>query len=138
MTTLKTTTLSKLTQRCNRELAIALEEDFGDREWLWFPGVSREELEAWWSALEDVETFWRGDTRARWPGEFIRMDEDIRFSALWENVWNSGTHRARVALNEQADLARPETYLCRSDGTQILHKGAYAARDSTDSTDGDA
>lgn len=126
-------TLSKLAQRCRNEFAIALEEDFGNREWLWFPCISHEELEAWWSALEDVETFWREETRANWPGEFVRMDEDLRLSALWESIWNDATHRARVALNEQLDLATPETYLCRSDGTLFLHKGAFASGDCVDS-----
>lgn len=124
--------LSKLTQRCRSEFAVALEEDFGNREWLWFPGIAQEELEAWWGALDDVETFWREDTRANWPGEFVRMDEDIRSSALWESLWKAATHRARVALNEQLDLATPETYLCRSDGILFLHKGAFASGDSVD------
>lgn len=126
-------TLSKFIGRCDSEFVIAVEEDFGNHEWLWFPGIPREELEAWWTALEDVETFWREETRANWPGDFVRMDENIKFSALWERIWNTGNQRARVAMNEQFELSNPDTYLCRSDGSLILHKGAFALGDGIDS-----
>ncbi|MCX7167447.1 MAG: hypothetical protein NTV11_14395 [Rhodocyclales bacterium] len=116
---------SELTRRCDTEFVVALEEGFGNREWLWFPATSQEELEAWWSALENVETFWHLEARKSWPGEFFRMDQSIELSGLWESVWNRGRLRARVDMNEQSDLAAPDTYLQRADGKKLLHKGAY-------------
>lgn len=116
--------LAKLCQRCEQEFAVALEDECGNREWLWFPPFQQVELEAWWRALEDVATFWHERTRKHWPGEFIRMDEDFGLSELWANLWKSGPVRVRVDMNEQPDLAAPETYLQRSDGTILLHKGA--------------
>ncbi|MCK9389317.1 MAG: hypothetical protein M0Q22_13120 [Sulfuritalea sp.] len=124
------TILSDLIRRCDSEFVVPLEEGFGNHEWLWFPCISQAELEAWWSALEDVEIFWTKETRANWPGEFFCMDEDIELSRLWENLWNRGTYRVRIDLNEQFDLAKPDTYLRRSDGTNLLHNGAYEAEDS--------
>lgn len=115
---------SKLALRCGKEFVVALEDGFGNREWLWFPPFPQGELEAWWSILEDVATFWHERTRKNWPGEFIRMDEDPELSRLWASLWKNGPVRARVDMNEQLDLAAPETYLQRSDGTILLHKGA--------------
>ncbi len=116
--------LSRLNQRCGREFVVAVEDGFGNREWLWFPPFGQVELEAWWGALVDVATFWHERTRKNWPGEFFRMDEEPELSELWAKLWTSGPVRARVDMNEQLDLARPETYLQRSDGTVVLHKGA--------------
>lgn len=118
-----------LIRRCDREFVLALEEGFGNREWLWFPCIPPAELEAWWSVLEDAETFWRADTRASWPGEFVSVDENPELSQVWESLWNNGTFRARVELNEQFDLAEPDTYLRTSDGKILLHKGAFRLED---------
>jgi hypothetical protein len=52
------------------------------------------------------------------------MDEDPELSGLWANLWKNGPVRARVDMNEQLNLAAPETYLQRSDGTFLLHVGA--------------
>jgi hypothetical protein len=110
--------------RCDAEFVVALEEGFDNREWLWFPSIQQEELEAWWTSLENVETFWNEQTRKSWPGEFFRMDETLALSGLWASVWSNGPIRARVVMNELFDLADPETYLQRSDGKLFLHKGA--------------
>jgi hypothetical protein len=116
--------LSKLKLRCDAEFVVALEDGFGNREWLWFPPFQQAELETWWGALQDAATFWHERTRKSWPGEFIRMDEDPELSGLWTNLWKNGPVRARVDMNEQLNLAAPETYLQRSDGTFLLHVGA--------------
>lgn len=108
---------------------MAVEDGFGNREWLWFPPFGQGELEAWWGALGDIATFWHERTRKNWPGEFVRMDEDPELSELWAKLWIGGPVRARVDMNEQLDLARPETYLQRSDGTVLLHKGAIGIGD---------
>ena len=118
--------ISKLSLRCSKEFVVALEDAFGNREWLWFPPVGQGELEAWWSSLGDVATFWHERTRKNWPGEFIRMDEDFELSELWEKIWTIGPAHVRVDMNEQLDLSAPESYLQRSDGTILLHKGAIA------------
>lgn len=129
------TSLSVLIGRCDSELVIALEEGFYSQEWLWFPGILQADVEAWWSALENVETFWNEGTRAAWPGEFVPVDENIESSGLWERVWNSAPLRARIDLNEQFDLAKPDTYLRRSNGTVLLHKGAFQGEDSGNSNE---
>ncbi|TRZ90530.1 MAG: hypothetical protein D4R84_16090 [Rhodocyclaceae bacterium] len=127
--------LSELIRRCDSEFVIPLEEDFGNHEWLWFPGIPPAELEAWWGALEDVETFWLEKTRVAWPGEFVRAHEEIELSHLWEILWGKDTHRARIGLNEQFDLTEPDTYLRRPDGKILLHKGAYAVENLSSADD---
>lgn len=127
VTILAENTLAELVRRCDSEFVIPLEDAFGNHEWLWFPDISQTGLEAWWSALEDVETFWHGGTRAAWPGEFVRMDGDMEASQLWERLWKDGAYRVRIDLNEQSDLSSPETYLCTPCGKNLLHKGAFKA-----------
>jgi hypothetical protein len=123
--------IADLFHRCEQEFVLPLEEDFGNHEWLWFPCISPAELEAWWTALEDVETFWREDTREKWPGELVRVDENLELSRLWEGLWNSGAHRVRVDLNQQFDLTEPDTYLRMSNGKIVLHKGAFELEDGS-------
>lgn len=122
--------IADLIHRCDLEFVLPLEEDFGNHEWLWFPCISPVELEAWWAALEDVETFWREDTREKWPGELVRVDENLELSRLWEGLWNNGAHRVRVGLNQQFDLTEPDTYLRMPDGKIVLHKGAFELEDA--------
>jgi hypothetical protein len=127
--------LVQLTRRCGDEFVIALEDAFGNHEWLWFPGIPQGEIEAWWTALEDVETFWHQKGRASWPGEFVRMDGDIEHSRLWERLWNGDAYRICIDLNEQSDLGRPETYLRTPSGKRLLHKGAFKAAASSPFSD---
>lgn len=106
---------------------VALEEGFGNREWLWFPSIPQDELEAWWISLENVETFWNEQTRQHWPGDFILVGDDLGLSELWTSLWENGPVRVRVDTNEVLNMADPETYLRRSDGTLVLHQGAVGA-----------
>ncbi len=87
-----------------------------------------QELEAWWCALENVETFWNERSRSNWSGTFIRVGEDAELFDLWEAAWNAGAYRARVEFNEQPDSASPDSYLRKADGTVYLHKGAYSSQ----------
>lgn len=125
--------IAELIRRCGQEFVLPLEEGFGNREWLWFPCIPPAELEVWWSALEDAETFWRKETRENWPGELVRVDENLELSQLWERLWNHGTCRARVELNQQFDPTEPDTYLRTADGRILMHRGAFALDDSRSS-----
>lgn len=115
---------AELARKCETELVVPVEEGLTCREWLWFPDVSPQELEHWWSELENVETFWNAQGRATWPGSFTCVDEDNQLSELWEHAWNDGAYRARIEFNGQMDSSGPSSYLRKADGTVLLHKGA--------------
>lgn len=120
---------AEVIRKCATELVVPIEEGLYCEAWLWFPDMSAEALETWWSALEDVESFWTERGRSTWPGTFVRADEDIRLSEVWDAAWNAGVYRARVEFNEPLDSAGPDSYLRKSDGTVFLHKGAFRSRD---------
>ncbi len=116
---------AEILRRCGVELVVPLVDGLYCEEWLWLPDLLPEELEAWWCALENVETFWNERSRSTWPGTFILVGEDMQFFDLWESAWNAGAYRVRVEFNEQSDSASPDSYLRKADGTVILHKGAF-------------
>ncbi|MDZ4251261.1 MAG: hypothetical protein U1A72_01640 [Sulfuritalea sp.] len=117
--------------RTLNELTVAVDEDYGFREWIWFPGISPTELEAWWQALEDIDTFWKaldkkGDgVRPGWPGVLVRADGSAVLSDLFSELWVSAPYRAEIDMNEVSNLKKPETHLRRLDGKLIAHKGAH-------------
>lgn len=121
----------EIRNRADTELVVAIEEEWGYRYFLWFPGMTGAELEAWWLALEDVEGFWRTlpGTKQRlregWPGEFIDAEEPDNLYELWSELWNSAPYISHIDMNWQVDMANPDTFLTRqSDGKVFLHKGA--------------
>ena len=115
---------NEIVRRCDETFVIPVEEGLYCEGWFWFPDMPPEDLEAWWVALENVETFWSVQGRSRWPGTFVRADEDVRLADRWQALWNDGAYRARVEFNECPDPARPDSYLRKADGTVLLHKGA--------------
>lgn len=117
-------------RKCATELVVPIEEGLYREAWLWFPDMSPAELEAWWSALENVESFWTERGRSTWPGTFVRADEDIQLSEVWDAAWNAGPYRARVEFNEPLDSSGPDSYLRKSDGTVFVHKGAFRSQET--------
>ena len=122
---------TQIKQRTENELVVAIDEEWGYRAFLWFPGMTGTELEAWWTNLEDVETFWRTEpgTRTRlrrgWPGEFIDAEESDELYALWSSLFRGGPYRSNIDMNGDNDLQNPYTYLKRIDGAVFLHRGAF-------------
>ena len=54
------------------EIVVLLEEEFGYRYWVWFPGMSAEELKEWWKAMPTVATYFY-DGPAGLPGDGIQV-----------------------------------------------------------------
>lgn len=124
-------TVDEIIRRATRELVVAIEEEWGYRYFIWFPGMPGAELEAWWLAMEDVETFWKTEpgtkTRLRhgWPGEFIDAEEPDSLYELWGELWKSAPYVSHIDMNWQVDMESPDTYLKRrADGRVFVHKGA--------------
>lgn len=120
---------AEIIRSCNEKLVVPIEDGLYHEEWLWFPDLPAGELEAWWSGLDNVETFWSERGRANWPGSFVRVDDDLPLSDLWQSIWNTGAYRARIEFNQPLDSAGPGSYLRKSDGTVLLHQGAISGRE---------
>lgn len=123
--------IEALRQRTATELCVAIEEEWGYKQYIWFPKLSSDELEAWWLDLEDVETFWQRDmdtgqrAHVGWPGLLIDAEEPDELYVLWSGLWDTAPYVAHIDMNAQLDLARPDTFLRRrSDGKVFVHKGA--------------
>lgn len=124
-------TVDEIKAKALNELVVAIEEEWGFHYYIWFPGMSENELEAWWQAMEDVETFWKTETgtkvrlRHGWPGEFIDAEEPDRLYELWSELWRTAPYVSHIDMNWQVDMANPDTFLKRqADGKVFVHKGA--------------
>jgi len=127
----KTMAFHELSNRCKTELVVAIDEEYGYRSWLWFPGIPAQTLEAWWENLTDICTFWGhqgngplGKLQNGWPGEFFRADDSERHYDLFDAVWKSAPYRAYVDINEVGSKDDPDSFLQREDKTIFIHKGA--------------
>ena len=122
---------NQIKHRTENELVVVIDEEWGYRAFLWFPGMKGTELEAWWTQLEDVDTFWRTEpgTRLRlrrgWPGEFIDAEESTEISELWSALLKVSPYWSHIDMNYQTDVKNPDTFLKRRDGTVFLHRGAF-------------
>ena len=123
-------TAKQIKQRAKSELVVAIIEEWGYRAFIWFPGMTGAELEAWWVALQDVETFWRTErgTRERrrrgWPGDFIDAERTRALYDLWPDLLKAAPYWSHIDMNYQFSLTDSYTYLERLDGTMFLHHGA--------------
>ncbi len=124
-------TIDEIRKRAETELVVAIEEEWGYRSFIWFPGLSGAELEAWWLAMEDVETFWKTESgtkirlRHGWPGDFIDAEEPDNLYDLWSELWKTAPYVSHIDMNWQIDMESPDSYLKRrSDGIVFVHKGA--------------
>lgn len=134
--TVKNLDVDEIRQRATRELVVVIEEEWGFRSFIWFPGVSGAELEAWWLAMEDVETFWKTEsgtnTRLRrgWPGEFIDAGETNCLYELWSELVKMAPYISHIDMNWQMDMDNPDTFLKRqADGKMFVHIGATGSED---------
>ncbi len=128
-------TANEILERARTELVVAIEEEYGFKYWIWFPGLSGVELESWWQAMDDVETFWRAKPgtkereRIGWPGEFIDAEVPENLYDLWAEFWKTAPYVSHIDMNLQDDIERPDTYLKRRDGAVFIHRGATTRED---------
>ena len=114
------------------KLVVAIDEEYGYREWLWIIEMTPSELEAWWAEKDDINTFWGySDVSGKcglqygWPGRFLQCDEDDTLYKAYLHYSENGEYRAYIDTNECGSREHPDTCLERkSDGKLITHKGA--------------
>lgn len=109
-------TIEELKRLCATKFCIPVEEDYGYREWIWFPPVSKAEIEGFWRS----QTSFDGAPDTCLPGKWVGGAEDDESGAF---------HRLYIAL-----WRRPDGYalhfdgnisagLLTPDGRAIFHQG---------------
>jgi len=66
-------------------IVVLLEEEFGYRHWLWEPGLSAEELKAWWRAIPTVATYFY-DGPIEFPGNVHQVYYEPEWRQSSENM----------------------------------------------------
>ncbi len=122
----------EIKQRAQSELVVIIEQEGGYKQYIWFPGMTGPELEAWWMALDDVDPFRRveQETKVRlrqgWPGDFIEADQRHELWVLWDDLLEISPYYAQIYWNWEYNLSDPDTFLRRRDGTVFQHRGAFS------------
>ncbi len=106
--------MSDIKERAKSETVVLLDEEYGYREWIWFPKMCAVELEAWWRALESVEPFyWQPELL---PGDLFQMKEERDFEVSMKLFAVNRHYSALINDDNDSVLTRP-------DKSKIYHKG---------------
>ncbi len=122
--------LLTLKNRLANELFVTIEEEWGYREWFWFPRISAQELESWWCSQQNIESFWgwAGSQKCAmqedWPGEFVLIKEEDDLQ-LWSESFRYTAYISHIDGNRVGSRDDPNTFLKRiADHQKFVHKGA--------------
>ena len=106
-----------LRTRCMKEFCIPVDEEYGYRQWIWFPVVSEAEIEVWWASLENLD--WCPNECL--PGEWIKepeaQEEWETFYDLHDSLW---FRKSGYALSCDGNLSGG---LLTPKGKAIFHRG---------------
>lgn len=108
--------ITELKRRCREEFCIPVDEDYSFQEWIWFPPVPQEDIEAFWAARGEFD--WSPDKCI--PGDWVRAEEcyggDVaEFYALYSALWQTpGTYAVHFDGQLSAGLLTP-------DGRAVFH-----------------
>jgi hypothetical protein len=126
-------TLPVLRLNHERQAIVFLTEEFGYREWLWYTGMTGEELAAFWRGLKTVEPFFH-DPRVL-PGTLIPVWIDACFMTFNPDGFSPDEEGEEVAILgtcDEGDLSQcwsghihmdNDSGLCSPAGDGITHAG---------------
>ncbi|MDM8549132.1 hypothetical protein QUF72_03605 [Desulfobacterales bacterium HSG2] len=105
--------------RIDNEFVVLLSEEYGYRDWLWFPKMTPGELEEWWENLESVFPYFM--TPEPLPGDVIEANDNL--GNIYYELSGAGTHySAHIHCDDDSFLMRPN-------GEKIFHKPYHSYRD---------
>lgn len=97
------------------KLCVVLDEEYGYRHHIWFPGMTETEFLAWWENLESVSGFFF-DPASTLPGEVVTLDTREEL-ALWRALdCANNIHKAHIHTDGDSFMTTP-------DGVNHHHKG---------------
>jgi len=103
-------------QRFGKEITVVLEEDYGYREWIWFPKMALPELVQWWRIQENITDYSGRDLPYKLPGDMflVETEED-------DALWISGFRRrdcCKAWINSDK-----HSYLVTSERELVIDRG---------------
>ena len=91
-------------------ITVALDEEYGYRQWLWETGMTASELEAWWTALPSVRPF--SFSPEGLPGTLREIGEDLLdLDKEAERIWNDPTISKEEAKRRVEEMYRDAPYV---------------------------
>lgn len=105
----------KITSRSKSELLVLLNEEYGYRQWYWFPMMSDESFIHWWQKLKSVKPYYM--TPITLPGELIEVNE--AGLGLFNKLMKKDEF-AYVHLHWDDD-----SFLLTADKDKVFHAGYY-------------
>ena len=104
-------------------IVVFVEEEYGYREWLWYPDMSKEDLKEWWLKLETVNSFFFCGA-ASMPGKAVQIifDDIIDGKAVYK--YEDGTNVIFPENHWKAHLHEDDDSWLKPYGEKfILHAG---------------
>lgn len=95
------------------ECLVLLEEEYGYRDWFWFPLMTPTELIIWWENLESVGEYFFSPEPL--PGDVIQVTKETR--KLYSNL-----HKAKKYFQSHIHMDC-DSYLQTPEGKLIYHLG---------------
>jgi len=109
----KELTLESLKEKIETDFLILLTEEYGFREWFWFPTLSEEELVEWWKNLESVDFYFM--TPEPLEGWLVEMTKEL--ADLYFELQSSKRYiKAHLHCNDDSYIELPN-------GEIVHHKG---------------
>ena len=103
-----------ISNKIENELTVLLCEEYGYREWFWFPEMSEAKLIQWWKDLESVEPYFM--TPEPLPGTLIQVKEDNDFELFQQFEEKNKYFTSHIHCDDDSILVTPT-------GLKIQHKG---------------
>ena len=105
--------LEALKEKIETDFLILLTEEYGYREWFWFPNMNEEKLLEWWKELESVDPYFM--TPEPLEGWLVEMNEEL--ADLYSQLRNSKQYiTAHFHCND-------DSYIKLPNGEIVHHKG---------------
>jgi hypothetical protein len=102
-----------LKEKTETDFLILLTEEYGFREWFWFPNMSEKELLEWWKELESVDPYFM--TPEPLEGWLIEMSEEL--AGLYSELQKS---KRCITAHFHCD---DDSYIKLVNGEIVHHKG---------------
>lgn len=96
------------------EFCVLVDEEYGYRKWFWFPRMSQQKLENWWSVLETVEYFLLEPSKL--PGILFEVKNADEYNLFKDLALKSESYY--IFLNDDED-----SVLIKPNKKKLTHRG---------------
>ena len=105
---------SEINNRYEKDFLVLLDEEYGYRLWFWFPNITSNKLDTWWSELDSVDPYFM--TPEPLIGDLYQAEDDDELELFTSLQKTSKFYTVHIHSNDDSILKKPN-------GTKIYHKG---------------